>query len=408
MKHDYDLIVLGLARWDNQYHSPALSIAKEFSKSNRVFFIDNPYSVKDYWSEKHLEQVEKRKPALLWGRNIYTHNKTEAFDYVAVTSRLNLPINFLPDGFLYETLYAFNTWILNLTIKRLIKDYNIKKYVFINSFNPFYLKDFNLPVKPLVKIYQSIDDISQESYIARHGVKLETEMVQNADFTIVTSSQLKDKLSKHANKVHLVANAADHKLFHRAVANHISRPEELDDVQCPIITYMGNVSSLRMDYELLVKVANANPDKLVLVVGPYRKNEYDQFQLYNFRNIRFIGPRTLEQLPVYLRYTDCAIIPYIKNTLTRSIYPLKINEYLGAGKPVVSTDFSEDIKTFQGIAHIASSHDEFLKMVQQALNQTEQDAIDKRLEVAANNTWFHRVNQIKALIEEALNNQGKS
>ena len=145
---------------------------------------------------------------------------------------------------------------------------------------------------------------------------------------------------------------------------------------------MGNVSSLRMDYELLVKVANANPDKLILVVGPYRKNEYDQYQLYNFRDIRFIGPRTLEQLPIYLRYTDCAIIPYVKNTLTRSIYPLKINEYLGEGKPVVSTDFSEDIKSFQGIAHIASSHEEFSNMVGQALQQTGKDAIDKRLEVA--------------------------
>ena len=38
-----------------------------------------------------------------------------------------------------------------------------------------------------------------------------------------------------------------------------------------------------------------------------------------------------------LRGADAAIIPYAVNELTRSVFPMKVYEYLAAGLPVVST-----------------------------------------------------------------------
>ena len=46
-KEHTDIICLSLSRWDAEISSPAVSLAKEFAKSNRVFFIEHPYSVKD-------------------------------------------------------------------------------------------------------------------------------------------------------------------------------------------------------------------------------------------------------------------------------------------------------------------------------------------------------------------------
>src|SRR5690606_26971458 len=90
-------------------------------------------------------------------------------------------------------------------------------------------------------------------------------------------------------------------------------------------------------------------------------------------NLVFAGSRKPEELPAYLRQFDCCIIPYLKNTLTRSIYPLKINEYLAAGRPVVATRFSEDIYAFRPVAEIADSHDAFLDAIDTAIadNSTE-------------------------------------
>ena len=71
MSDNYDLIIIGLSRWDNTLYSSTLGIAKEFAKTNRVFYIDRPFSYKDYLAEKELNPISIRKEAILYGKNIY-------------------------------------------------------------------------------------------------------------------------------------------------------------------------------------------------------------------------------------------------------------------------------------------------------------------------------------------------
>jgi hypothetical protein len=42
---------------------------------------------------------------------------------------------------------------------------------------------------------------------------------------------------------------------------------------------------------------------------------------------------------------------------------LKINEYLAAGRPVVATDFSEDIQEFDDVIYIGHDHEEFVRLI---------------------------------------------
>ena len=49
------------------------------------------------------------------------------------------------------------------------------------------------------------------------------------------------------------------------------------------------------------------------------------------------GPRTYGELPDVLRAADAGLIPYARNELTESIFPMKVYEYLAAGLPVVAT-----------------------------------------------------------------------
>jgi hypothetical protein len=91
---------------------------------------------------------------------------------------------------------------------------------------------------------------------------------------------------------------------------------------------------------------------------------------------------------------DCALIPFLCNTLTYSIYPLKINEYLAAGKAVVSTAFSEDIRTFAHCIYLAENHEQFLENIAKALNE-ENPPTAMRTATAAANTWEARIRELR-------------
>jgi glycosyltransferase involved in cell wall biosynthesis len=91
-------------------------------------------------------------------------------------------------------------------------------------------------------------------------------------------------------------------------------------------------------------------------------------------------------------------VPFKKNILTKSIYPLKINEYLAAGKPVIATGFSEDIYSFKNVIHIAENDEEFVYAIDKAITENSQEMIKARMQVAQQNTWTSRVKQFWEII----------
>jgi glycosyltransferase involved in cell wall biosynthesis len=100
---------------------------------------------------------------------------------------------------------------------------------------------------------------------------------------------------------------------------------------------------------------------------------------------------------------DAVMIPFKCNTLTKSIYPLKINEYLAAGRAVVSTRFSEDIQDFEDVIRLASDDEEFIQKIGEAVAGSTEEEIEKRMAVADNNTWEKRVQQFWDLVAERTN-----
>jgi glycosyltransferase involved in cell wall biosynthesis len=85
--------------------------------------------------------------------------------------------------------------------------------------------------------------------------------------------------------------------------------------------------------------------------------------------------------------------------LTRSIYPLKINEYLAAGRPVVATDFSEDIVGFGDVVYIGKTHEEFLQLIDRAIVEDDGNKVRDRIHASKKNTWKARVEQFWQILE---------
>ena len=392
-----DIMMFALPRWDGPFFSTALSLAKELSRTNRVFYVDNPFTVKDMITGFFTKPIRIRMMAFFFGIDQYRRIDPDNPNLINVTPHPTLPINFLPPGKVYNFFSRINNAIVRRAIASVIRDHQIKDFIYINSFNPFYFPNLDA-FRPLCKIYHCVDNIAASKYYtAKHGRSLEKEMIQNFDLTLATSQRLSEyarKLSKH---VFYLPNAADFKLFQQAREAAIGRPREIEQVDKKIIGYIGHVDH-RMDYELLTDIATQHPEYVLLLVGPTGP-DFERSRLEKFPNVIKTGSKLLSELPAYVRFMDCGIIPFLCNKLTESIYPLKLNEYLAAAKPVVTTNFSPDLNEFEDVIKIASTKKEFVASLSVELRTDSEEKQLSRVKKAAGNTWEARVQEFWRIVD---------
>ena len=391
-----DVLMLALARHDRSYSSTAWSLAKGFAEQGRVFFIDNPFTFSEFFVKEKKYQIRKRY-------NIFFGRKkdvlqVEGINVNVIVAPLMVPINWLPAGRIYKLLSRFNNWRLRRVVNRVLKKYAVQDYIYINSFNPFYGASADFEPAPGLYIYQTVDNISQSRYVSKHGPRLEKEAMQQADLCVATSEELRKKAAGIAGKAICVPNAADIRLFSKAGSSGFEKPEELKGEDRKVICYIGSIDH-RLDYELLKTAASLHKDKLFMMVGPLTGRFCQQSGFSDLPNVRFTGKKSLEELPAYLQYAHCTIIPFVCNELTASIYPLKINEYLSAGKPVVTTPFSQDICTFEEVVALRSEGAEFAEAIERMIVNDSPAEKQKRIKVASHNDWNSRVLSLYELAE---------
>ena len=392
------IIFLPLTRWDSPYSSTALSLAKEIAKDRPVFYIDNPFTLKDYISKKDEPAIRVRRDTFLTGRNQFRKIENFPEDFTWVVSPLVLPINWLPKGKIYHYWKKRNNEKILLLIGELLQTFDLKEYILINVFNPFLGFDFPDSIRPKKQVYYCVDVIAESKYIQKHGPQLEQLMIRHSDLTLTTSTFLKEYAEAIApGRTELIPNGVDFPLFNQTVEKELPLPIELKKEKREIILYTGAIG-LRLDYELLKKIAETFSEKLLVLVGP-KMETYEEVGLEKLPNVRFIGIQPLEAIPTFLRAAKWAIIPFKVNELTRGIYPLKINEYLAAGKRVISTDFSPDIRSFSKVIQIAQTHYEFLNFLKEDSRQDTQEAVNQRVSIAKSNSWEKRTQKILSLID---------
>lgn len=393
-----DIVILALARWDGPISGTAFCLAEGLSKTNRVFYIDNPFTISDVIRGWGTEQIRKRIISLFFGMGpCRRFQDNENLFYV--TSPLVIPINFLPKGRIYNFFSGINNFGISRTLKKVCKEKNIRDFVFLNSLNPFYFSNIQ-KFKPACTVYYNGDYMSESKYVSKHGVELEKKLIRQFTFTISTSRFLQKYSALFTSESHYLPNAADFYLFRSALSlTPDNRPDELKNVKSKIVGYIGHVED-RIDFDLLLDVINLNPDKCFLFIGPIGSDQFRNMGFELLPNVVALGSKNIKELPNYLRFIDCAIIPYKKNKLTEGIYPLKINEYLAAGRPVVCTSFSQDILEFNDVIQLADSAAEFSKAIQAEIDSDNPEKIQNRLNKATVNTWESRANEFKRLISK--------
>jgi len=228
--------------------------------------------------------------------------------------------------------------------------------------------------------------------------KTEDELIKKCDLIFAQGTILKEKCVRINKNVHIFPFGVNMDTF----KNHTNElPTDMKDLKKPIIGYVGGVHR-HVDFELIKFVANSNPDKSIVLVGPEQTNVAS---IRNLKNVFLVGKKDFGQLPNYIGNFDVCIIPYELNEYTQTVFPTKLNEYHAMGKPVVSTNLSEVVNfnlKNDNLVFIGKTKEEFNDCLLKALKSNNADVAKKRTVSAATNNWDDRVNQMSELIEKQI------
>ena len=388
---DFDSIVcIGQTPWEGDFQKAIVQLMGEMAARHRILYVDYQYTLKD------LIMGLAKKQAVPVG-TLTSRTKALTVKKLAGGTQVHvwqppvmLPINWLQAS-AHDRLIRHNVNLLVKGLRAVMTQLTMHRPLVINGFNPV----FGLPMLHQLNeagtIYYCFDEITASDWMGRHGQRYEPDYLRQVDAVITTSDALCQSKAQLQPNAFCVKNGVNFDLFHQARLLSDKQP-----VERPVVGYLGTADN-RIDVPLVEHCVRTMPDVLFRFVGEV--NEPRLQQLSTYANVEFIPPHQPHQLPALLAKMSVAIIPYVCNAHTNTIYPLKINEYLAAGLPVVSTPFS-NLSDFDGIIELAASPEAFADALGRALNDQEPASRDRRVATARANSWARRAEEFEAVIAQ--------
>jgi glycosyltransferase involved in cell wall biosynthesis len=135
----------------------------------------------------------------------------------------------------------------------------------------------------------------------------------------------------------------------------------------------------------------------VLVGPPGQDARAGLERLGALENVHVLGFRPYDELPAYVSGFSVGVIPYRATAYTRNCSPLKVFEYLAAGKAVVASGVPE-LRGMEPDVLLADGAEAFVAALDDALAADSPDAIARRRQLAEQNTWDARTERLLDLV----------
>jgi glycosyltransferase involved in cell wall biosynthesis len=198
-----------------------------------------------------------------------------------------------------------------------------------------------------------------------------------------------------------VRNAGDYDHFVGAAKRALAAPE-VSNLPRPVLGFAGNVLASKVDFDLLEDVARAVPQWTLLLIGPAApETAFALERLVQLPSVQWLGQKPYMELPRYVAAFDVGLIPYVSNAYTRSCFPLKLYEYLAAGKPVVASGVPE-LAEMEPDVVLVNGAKSFLQAVREAVGRNGETDQLRRRQLAARNSWETKTEQLLELVRREL------
>jgi glycosyltransferase involved in cell wall biosynthesis len=223
-------------------------------------------------------------------------------------------------------------------------------------------------------------------------------LCQNADAVIVCSEHLQTikKPLTPAGRLHLIPNGVD--AAHYASVTDPSLPiaPPIAALEKPVLGYTGTLHTDRLDIPLLEQLAARLAKGTIALVGPSSLEPAAAARLHACPRIKMLPAVPYQKIPEVMRGFDICITPHVVSPFTESLNPLKLFEYLAAGKPIISTPVA-GFRDHPTLVHLATTPDQFLEKIPQALTEPASQKSARRAE-AQKHSWDSRVDRIESLL----------
>ena len=214
---------------------------------------------------------------------------------------------------------------------------------------------------------------------------MENRLLDRCDYAVYVNTPLYERERNRVN-AHFIGHGVDFEAF--AQARPVGGPtgvppKPLGDLPRPIVGFYGGLDEYRMDLELMIKVAKHVPHGSVLIIGP---KQMDLSPLEVLPNVTFLGQLLPSELPEYAAQFDVGMIPFLRNEFNLHCNPTKLNEYLALAFPIVATRLPA-FESHEDLMYLAETHEEFLKLIDRALEETDQTLPQRRRDAVAGQSW---------------------
>ncbi len=386
---DRDFVIIGSQPWNLEIGFNGRSIAKVLAKNNRVLFVNPPVDRATLLREK----IQGRSPRnnenklVRWNENIWILN----------TSCVLESVNWISSPKIHDFFNKVNNKRFLKDVSAALQQLDFKDYIFFND-NHF-VRGFYAPeyLKPALSIYYSRDFLLGVDYWKKHGQRLEPQLIEKYDIGVANSHFLTKFLNQYNKNSFYIGQGCNLEHFNEDKVAGL--PSDLGAIPGPIIGYAGALSSIRLDINLLMSIARAKPEWNIVLVGP-ADEVFASSQLHKMKNVHFLGPKHIDNIPSYIKGFDVCLNPQLINHITVGNYPLKVDEYLAMGKPIVATKTEAMAETFAKHVYLAETTEDYIQMITCALTDNSPPVVKARKAFAATHTWENCVNEIYRAIEE--------
>ena len=230
--------------------------------------------------------------------------------------------------------------------------------------------------------------------------KLHEQAIDRADLVFYSGRKLFDEATRGRDHSYLLEQGVDYERWSKVTT--LSIAPEIDKIPHPRLGYFGAIEPWLVDQELIKRAARERPSWQWIFIG----NRSRGIEIENLPNTHFLPPVQYEELPAYAAGFDVCVLPWeTEQAFTSYGSAIKVREYLASGKPVVISPLPE-YEPMGDVLRIARSRDEFLRLVEDALNENDESASAKRQAAVASGTWDARAEWVSELIEKTLAKKG--
>jgi glycosyltransferase involved in cell wall biosynthesis len=228
--------------------------------------------------------------------------------------------------------------------------------------------------------------------------KLHERAIDNADLVLYSGQKLLAEAERGRERSFLLEQAVDFDHWSQVGSGKLEVAESVARIPRPRLGYFGAIEPWLVDQELITRAARERPEWQWIFIG----NKSRGVEIEALPNTHFLPPVPYQELPRYAAGFDVCVLPWdTAHSFTSYGSAIKVREYLATGKPVVISPLPE-YESMSDVLRIARAHDDWFRLVEEALQEDDPDAARRRQAAVSSGTWDARADWVSSLIEKTL------